>query len=345
MVLLARLGVASILVAIALGPAFAQDSDRLAAARAAKDRVDYEDALIEVDRALQAGDLSVDQTRAALLLRGEILAVLGRRTQAEEDFTDLLAAHPAATIDAGLAPRVTAAFEAAARRAPRPVVVSCRVSRDGRLRVRLDPGSSRRARLVRVERTAAGSARTWRDLVTPPTETVLPRTSIEIACFAVDQHGNALAADPDGDRRLAWEPPVAPTAAPRSARRPTPPSVSQSASTDTRASRPLWRNPWLWAGAAALVGGAGVTFGWLAQDDQDRLDDLIARSEMVQFQEARDLAERARSRTHWARGLLVGAGILGAASITFALIPTTPRRRPSASVAVGPLELSLLVNF
>jgi hypothetical protein len=347
MVVLARMALALILVASAFRPAFAQDPDRLAAALAAKDRVDYEGALREVDRALQAGDLSVDQTRAALLLRGEILAVLGRRSEAEDDFAELLAAHPTAAIDAGLTPRVRAAFEAAARRASRPAVVSCHVSREGRLRIRLDPGSSRRARLVRVERTMAGSARRSRDLVTPPSEIVLPRASTAIACFAVDEHGNALTAGPDWDRRLEWAPAVGHTAPPAPRRRPAPLAVTRSVSTDVSGSRPLWREPWIWAVAAGLAGGAGVTLGWLAQRDQARLDDIIARSEMHQFQEAETVVERARSRTHWARGLLVGAGVLGAASVTFALVPvrTRPHRRPSTSVAVGPLQLSLHMEF
>lgn len=347
MVVLARMAAALILVAGAVRPALAEDPDRLAAARAAKDRVDYTGALREVDRALQAGDLSVDQTRAALLLRGEILAVLGRPSEAEDDFADLLAAHPTAAIGAGLTPRVGAAFEAAARRTSRPVVVSCHVSRDGRLRVRLDAGSSTRARLVRVERTVAGSARRWRDLVTPPSEIVLPRAFTEVACFAVDEHGNALTAGPGWDRRLEWAPAVHHAARPGPRPRPAPLALTRSVPADVPGSRPLWRNPWVWAGAAALAGGAGVTFGWLAQRDQARLDDIIAGSEMHEFQEAQAVVERARSRTHWARGLLVGAGILGAASVTFALVPvrSLPLRRPSTSVAVGPLQVSLKMEF
>jgi hypothetical protein len=316
-------------IALALGAPAPASADRLSAARAAKDRVDYDRAHLEVDRAIAAGDMALEETRLALALRGEVLAVLERTGEAEETFAELLAIDPEAKIDPGLAPRVLSAFGAAAGRPRSPVTVSCRIDQ-GQVQVELEAGTSKRARLVRVERAAPG-ARATRDQVEPPAAITLPRSPVEVACFAVDDRGNVLAAGAP----LSWSPPGG-----------SDPVSGQPL--DDRGARPMWRNPWLWAGAAVVVAGTGATFNYLARRDQDRLDEIIADSDMYHLAEAEEVLERGRSRTRWARGLYVGAGVLAAAAVTFALLPRRRAARPAtttASLAVGPGHFLLVLEY
>jgi len=323
---------AAVLIA-AVGSASA---DPLAAARSAKAMVDYERALVEVDRALAAGDLSPGATREALLLRAEFLAVLDRSGEAIDTFVEVLAVDPEARIDPGLAPRVRAAFEEAARRKPARLKVSCAVDRAGTLRVSLERGSSARARFVLVERAAAGSARQERDQVTPPSRIVLTAAS-SVACFAVDERGNRMAAGPDWDHRLEWSPPAAG-------------GESIVGVTDSGAGEPawpVWRNPWVWGGAALAAGAGGVTFAWLASRDQDRLDRLIDEAGSHQFAEAEEVLDRGRSRVRWSRGFFVAAGVLAAGAVTFAFLPrrrtaTSPAR---AAISLEPQGLWLMGTF
>jgi hypothetical protein len=309
-------------------------ADPLAAARSAKARVDYEQALAEVDRALEAGGLPPTATREALALRAEFLAVLGRSDQAIDAFVELLAVDPQAHIDPGLAPRVRSAFAAAAGRAPTRVAVSCTIDDDGTLSVRLDPGSSKRVRFVRVDRATARSSARSRDQVTPPSRILLTAPT-SLACFAVDERGNALLAGPDWDHRIEWSP--ASAAAPVGGEEP---DIDRSA-------RPLWRNPWLWGGAALAAAAGGATFAWLASRDQDRLDRLVDADTTHQYADAEAVLERGRSRVRWSRGLFIASGVLAAGALTFTF---WPRRRSDgsgtgATVGLAPSGLWVRAGF
>jgi hypothetical protein len=317
------------------GRALADRRDPLEAARAAKDRVDYDGALRAVDAVLARGGLSVADTRAALLLRGEILAGVGRDDEATDEFAELLALDPSAAIDRELSPRVLAAFDAAVRRDRAPLVVTCAIRAETRiLEVRLQAGSSARARQVRVERTAHATHKRTTDLVTPPAELVL-RASADYACFAVDARGNALAAGPDRDRPLTWSSPMPPAG-----RQPT---VSRAPS---RTRWPLWRNPWLWGGAAVAAGAAGATFHVLAARDQDRVDQLTDDSEMHEFADVDRVFARGERRTAYARAFYAGAGLLAIAAVTFALLPPrAPASDARLSVAIGPDGIALAGEF
>lgn len=323
------IGVIALVLLGGSGAPRADDGGRLARARAAKQRVDYEAALVEVERALQAGGLSVEDSREALLLRGEFLAVLGRAAEATETFVELLAVAPGTAIDPGLAPRVVDAFEAASRQAVRPVVVSCRVSRRGTLAVALEAGSSARVRFVRVERREKGATRRVSDQVTPPTEMMLARRALEVACFAVDAHGNALVGGP------GWERPLVAASA---ATLHTPRAIA-AATVAADVERPSfwsWRSPWPWAGAALAVGAGGATFHWLASRDQARLDELIDESSTHYYPDASQVLERGERRMRWARGLYIGAGALAAVAVTMALLPARrPRTRSAVRLSVG----------
>ena len=332
-----RLAAVSVVLLAAGGPAAADRGDPLGEARAAKDRVDYDGALRAVERALDRGGLSVADTRAALLLRGEILAGVDRAREAADDFAEVLALDPSATIDPELAPRVLAAFAAARRRTRAPLVVGCAIRADSSaLEVRLEAGSSKRVRRVRVERSAPASDKRTTDLVTPPADLVL-RAPAEVACFAVDEDGNALAAGPGWERPLAWSPPQAP---------PTGGHLADSSAAPA-APRPLWRNPWLWGGAAALASAAGVTFHVLAERDQDRLDQLTDDSAMHEFADVDEVRARGERRTNYARGFYAGAGLLAIAAVTFALLPPSRPSRQDAGLAVtiGPGAIGLQARF
>ena len=327
----------------ALRPAAADDDDGgpLARARAAKQRVDYEGALREVEQALEAGNLPVADARQALFLRGEFLAVLGRAREASDAFVELLAVAPDSAMDPSLAPRVVEAFEAARKRAPAPARVSCRASQRGTVTVELEAGSSARARFVRVERRPRGSGQRVHDQVTPPAEVMLPRQPHEVACFAVDERGNALVAGPGWERPIT----VAPAAATAAA---APGSVSGKAE-DAGSPPPWsWRSPWPWAAGALVAGGAGATFHWLAHRDQERLDEIIEMSGEHTFSDAEEVLARGRSRTRWARGLYIGAGALAAVAVTAALLSRrrrAPQRSAGTRLSVGPAGFVLIGEF
>lgn len=110
---------------------------------------------------------------------------------------------------------------------------------------------------------------------------------------------------------------------------------AQPASSDRR-HWPLWRNPWIWGGVAAVALGVGATFGVAANKDQDRLDRIVRDSSMHDFAEAEAVLERGERRAHFATGFYVGAGALAVAAITFALWPRERARgAPSTQVRLS----------
>ncbi len=336
-------GAIALVLLATLRPAGADDEGGpLAGARAAKQRVDYEGALREVERALAAGNLPVADARQALFMRGEFLAVLGRAREASDAFVELLAVAPDSAMDPSLAPRVVEAFEDARKRAPAPARVRCRASRRGTVTVELEAGSSTRARFVRVERRRRGTAERVHDQVTPPAEVMVPRQPHEVACFAVDERGNALVAGPGWERPIA----IAPAAGAPAASA----ATSDAGKPDEADSPPpwSWRSPWPWAAGALVAGSAGATFHWLAHRDQERLDEIIEESGEHTLSEAEEVLDRGQSRTRWARGLYIGAGALAAVAVTAALLPgrrRAPRRSGSTQLSVGPAGFVLIGEF
>ena len=304
-------------VALAIAwPAAARAADPLAEARAAQARVDYDGALAAIERALKAGGLARAATREALLLRGEILAALGRGDEATASFVDVLAIDPAATLPEGISPRARAAFDDAKARGPRPVKVTCRL-KDGVLDVVLDAGTSSRARRVQVERRDANTIAAARDQVTPPSAQLIAPATRAIACFAIDDAGNVMAAGP------GWDAPLRPPGARRDVATPGPIPTTATTTTRSRAPKtaPLWRSPWLWGGAAAVTGAGAITLSILVARDQDELDDLTSHSSMYDFTEAETVRSRGERRASWANFLWVATGVFAATAGACALWP------------------------
>lgn len=332
----ARVAVGLLLASMLAAPADA-GGDPFAAARAAKQKIDYQAALAEVDRVLEAGDLPLKHSREALALRAEFLAVLGRTPEAVAGYLEILAVDPGYRVDPGLAPRVQEAMAEALAKEPRPIDVSCRIDGSGILHATLAPGASTRARYVRIERQSPGSAVPDRQRVSPPVRIRLTSRT-RIACFAVDERGNVLAAGPGWDRAVAWEP--------QSEQSPQSAVSGGGGASERSTSRPLWRHPWLWGSAALAAGAGGGVFAWLAERDRDHLERLIDSDDEHQYAEAEAALERGRSRVRWSRGLLGVAGLFAAAAITFALLPDPPNDRgTSASLSAGPSGLWVTGRF
>jgi hypothetical protein len=95
----------------------------------------------------------------------------------------------------------------------------------------------------------------------------------------------------------------------------------ETRSSDPGSSRPLWRNPWLWGGAALLTAGIATSYRVYASRDQDRLDELTATSASHEFADVEAVLERGDRRARWSTTFYVGAGALALTTVAFALLP------------------------
>lgn len=305
----------AVAVALAIAwPAAARAADPLAEARAAQARVDYDGALAALDRALGKGGLARGASREALLLRGEILAALGRGDDATASFVDALAIDPAASLPEGISPRARAAFDDAKGRGPKVVRVTCRLE-EGVLNVALDAGTSTRARRVQVERREANTVAVARDQVTPPSAQLVAPATRAIACFAIDDAGNVMASGP------GWDAPLRPQGARTTTTAPAVAPISRTTQLRPPQDAPLYRSPWLWGGAAAVTGAGAITLSILVARDQAKLDDLIESSSAHDFSEAETVRSRGERRASWANFLWVATGVFAAAAGACALWP------------------------
>jgi hypothetical protein len=294
------------IIAVVLAIAAPARADDLAEAKRLEAQLEYEPALVIVERLIAAGGAERDRLAGLHLFAGRLAAGLDRTAVAEEHFARVLALVPATRLPDGTSPKLTAPFDAARGRSV-PLRVSAVIDATSvTLAVEADPlqlvagiavivdGRELRAQGRRVE--AIGKI-------------------TEIA--ALDTYGNRLWVE-----RALPEPPREP-----------PRVVAQVAV-------PLHRRWQLWtsvgAGALAVAGVAAWRFD-VAQDDWNRLKGAGS----ADYSELVTVEDRGR---RWGLVANIGFGVAAAAGIAAALVYVTRPDEPRALI-VTPTGVGVAGRF
>lgn len=338
-----RLSIAVAAVALlAPCPAAAQsDPDQLVAqARQAMLRLSYDRAIRLLERAEEAGRSDRDQLVLIYRSLAESRAALGEGEAAETEFRRLLALDPAAELPSGSSPKLTAPFESARefmRQRP-PLTVAC--LRDGRsavLAIQSDPlalVAAARLTTAHGDVLTRGRRRSGRTRVPLYAPAGAPQ---ELACAAVDRHGNELARAAIGsaaDRRgqdpgATLDPTTiltptdqARTVARRSSRAaPASDTGTRSASTVTVARTPAPESPpiytrwWLWGTGALVAAGTSAFFAVQLQADEDDWRAIKRASQDHRYAQALEVQERGERHALYANIATMTTAALAAVSL------------------------------
>jgi len=374
--LIIYMAAAAAVLAAAPGTARAEpDPDELVAqARQSMVQLDFDRAIRLLEKAESAGRSRRDTLILIYRSLAESRAALGQSDAAEGEFRRLLALDPEAQLPPGSSPKLTAPFRSArdAMRLRPPLDVTCQPGEGvAVLTITSDPlDLIAAARLVRtgdgggsVARARRKSGRARIAIAVPPDAE--PR---ELACAALDRHGNELAraslvattperaparaiAD-DGDPTDVL-PPTEAARRRRAASAPEAPAPAAAAPDDTAIERreeapapPFYARWWLWGGAALAAAGTSAYFAVQLQADEDEWRDLKRTSQAHTYDEALEVQRRGERHARYSN-IATGAGAALAAISIGLLVHDLVRSEPGddaddrrdADASVAPVVL------
>ena len=287
--------------------------DPLDEARALEGTLEYERALVIVDREIARGAAT---SRARLVelhvLAGTLAAGLDHPDVAQAHFARVLALAPDTRLPEGTSPKITAPFEAALAGTPRLAISLSVRTRGSDAVVHADVGPDPAHVFWGLRLVAAGS----QPVVAPGNELGVPRGSTPSSVDAIDEYGNLL---DHADVTATVAPPAPPAPAPE-------PIVRR------------WSTWAIVAGGALVVGGIGAARFGAAQDQWTQLESAGGH----------DYSELASIEAHgrdWGLVADIGLGVASAAALTaivmFALHDDRPRSLAPATTSAGPLGLAI----
>jgi len=289
-------GVAALLL-LAAAPVAADELDD---ARKKIEDIDYEGARTLVNHVLERGGMSTADLARAHQIAGEVDAVLGDATAAEDHFVALLVLDPGAELDAGVSPKIAERFAAAKGRADILGKLSIEITAerqpdDGRALVTL--GGSDPLEMIfrmRIEAAGGGTAET-RD---PSVKVAVPEETTELTVTVFDAHDDVLAV-----RTISVEGKLAVQAA------------AGGGGGGGGGWPTLVRWP-TWTVAAVAAGAAGGYFTWQVGKDEDELAAINASPGSHTFDEAVEVRDRGDRHALYAN---IAYGVAGAAAIAAVL--------------------------
>lgn len=342
---------ALLLVATGSGRAAAEgDAPGLARARAELAELRYDDALASLDGALSSGQSGPIDLAEIHLLRGEVLASLGRRAAAEKAFRQALAIEPTLRLRRGMSPKISRPFRRARKavRAGAPLAVAHRVV--GRnptviaLVVTSDPfdmvagaratfsAADGATRHVATSAPVGGAAA---EGIEARYDLELPHGVTRFTVAAVDPHGNRLVEVGTATAPLTVppDPPAQPPIAAAPVASPADVAVARAAPDE---GTPLYASWIAWGGVAVVVGGVGLWAGLSSRSAVNDLEEIRGSAFEVEFSDAQRLADRAESRSLVANICFAGAG---ATAIVAGVLFFRERRRGAGpeAAAVAPM--------
>jgi hypothetical protein len=365
---------AAAVVALAPGRPLAQPapSALVERARRAMVELDFDRAIELLERAESSGDNGREQLIVIYRSLAESRAALGQADAADLEFRRLLSLDPTAELPRGSSPKLTAPYRSAREFMvqKRPLVIRCDAGRGGLdLAVLSDPVAlivaGRATR--RSGRTVQGASRaSGRSRIALPVPADAPS---DLACSALDRHGNELARAPVGassdsdapgavgsdedptsilppgeeSRRAgggeATPADGSPEGAPSDEGRRAPPDRDEPEEPGPA----IYARWWPWALGAATAAGVGTYFAIEVQNDEDEWRVIKRNSDQYTYEEA--LVVQHRGERH-ARSSNIAFGAAAALSAVSAVllvrqVMLSGRRNEaetaSAGVGIGPL--------
>lgn len=291
--------VVGVVLLLAVGAMTARAEDPLAEAKRLEAALDYNAALIIVDRTIAQGGATRDELVTLHLFAGKLAAGLDRAEIARDHFARALALAPTASFPDGTSPKITEPFDAARTRTV-PLRVTSSVEREAisiapvadplglvaGISVKLDGGNElREPRALRV---------------------ALPDGARATEVSALDAFGNRV-----------WSEPITASATPAGT---------------TTTLRPLYARWPLWATTATVALAAGGVCAWQFDSAQDEW--TRGKTEGLAFSRLAAIEDRGR---RWGRVANISFGVAAASAIVAIITAargSTIETRGSATTAV-----------
>jgi len=321
--------IALVLVAplLAAAPARADEprsDDQLAEAHRLEGALEYEKALVLVERIIAHGGADPARLASLHLLAGKLAAGLDRGAAAEDHFARVLALRPDTRLPDGTSPKLTVRFEAARIRGIPPLrVTTTLANRVATIAPDADPLGLVAGIAVRVVdatgRPDEVSERSARRVAIPPN-----LRATEIA--ALDANGNRVwVGDAPAESVVIAPPP------------PPPPHHDDGDHRSAFAKWPTWA---ISAGAIAAIGGG---FAWRTKSLQDEWNRLRAEPDQHDFSSLQSIEHRGRT---YAVAADISFGVAGAAAIvSLILLATDHQPKPIVGIAPGAATIGISATF
>ena len=292
-------------IVVALARATAHADDALAEARRLEANLEYEKALVLVDREIARGTNDRARLIELHVLAGKLAAGIDHPDVATTHFLVALALAPQTTLPDGTSPKLAEPFDAARARSA-PLHIALR-REPGRVTATVDHDPAAIFAGLRVYASTGAP-------VTAPGAT-LETSAVVTAADAVDRFGNVL-------EHATFPPPEMP--------RPSPPSSPSLVG--------RW-STWAAIGGGALVvaGACAWRFG-VAQDDWNTLD----REGSHDFSALRAVEDRGR---RWGLAANLGFGVTAAAGIAAVVLYVLHRDPATTSISVTGETVGLAARF
>lgn len=283
----------ALVVALAALPARADDGapsgdDALAEAIRLEAALDYNAALVIVEREIARGAADHDRLVTLHLFAGKLAAGLERPQVAEDHFARVLALAPTTTFAAGTSPKITGPFDAA-RGHTVPLRVATAVEHGAVVvKPEADPLGLVAGMAVTIVENTVGSEREIRAMQRLRIE--LPAGARAIAVSALDAFGNRV-----------WSQPIAATGA-----------ALDEPNGSARRLRPLVARWPFWASGTAIALAAGGVCAWRFDSAQSEWKQLKNGLAVPEYAELQAIERRGR---RWALAANISFGVAAASTI------------------------------
>ena len=277
-----RIAAIAAVLALATAPARADEPDPLVEAMRLEGQLDYQNALIIVEKAIAQGTADHDRLVSLHRFAGRLAAGLDRTKQAEEHFAILLALAPSESFAEGTSPKITEPFDAARARTV-PLRVNVNVERGA---VSITPAADPLG-IVRGIAVKLG------------TNELRERNALRVAIPAGTHATEVSALDMFGNR--VWTQPIS-----YEVSHDQPPRGTLLAIT-----RPFYARWPFWTATTVLAGGAGALCAWRFDSAQNEWNRLKAMG--AEYSTLQDVEQRGH---RWALAANISFGAAAVSGIT-----------------------------
>ena len=297
--------------------------DQLAEAHRLEGALEYEKALVLVERIIAHGGADPARLAELHLFAGKLAAGLDRGASAEDHFARVLALRPDARLPEGTSPKLTVRFEAARIRGIPPLRVTTTIANGvATIAPEADPLGLVAGIAVRVV-DASGK----------PDE-VSDRSARRVAIPPMARATEIAALDASGNRVWVGDAPVEPVVI-------TPPHPPEHHDgVEHRSAFAKWPTWAISAGALAAIGGG---FAWRSKSLQDEWNRLRAEDNQHDFSSLQSIEHRGRT---YAVAADISFGAAGAAAIvSLILLATSHEPKPIVGITPGSTTIGIGARF
>jgi hypothetical protein len=315
--------IALVLVAPLLVAPPARADDELAEAHRLENALEYEKALVLVERIIAHGGADPARLANLHMLAGKLAAGLDRGASAEDHFARVLALRPDTRLPEGTSPKLTVRFEAARIRGIPPLRVTTTLANGvATISSEADPLGLVAGIAVRVV-DASGNPNEVSDH--SARRVAIPANARATEIAALDASGNRVWVGDAPAEQVVIAPPRPP---------------EHHDVVDQRSAFAKWPTWAISAGAIAAIGGG---FAWHSKSLQDEWNRLRAEDNQHDFSSLQSIEHRGRT---YAVAADISFGVAGAAAIvSLILLATSHEPKPIVGITPGAATFGFAARF